>query len=233
MNPLWTDLAARGNVTLTDAQHAALNRYLDLLLEANQTMNLTRITDRAQAELLHVADAMTILPFLPKNLHRIADLGSGGGVPGIPLAILRVDTRVTLIESTKKKAAFLRTAVEQLQLTNVTVLDERVEEVGCGERRGTFNVVTARAVGSLAWLVEWAMPLLQKGGNLLAMKGERAAAEVEQSKRACQRLNAGEAVIEPAPLPGHEGHVIVRVPKMGRTPDFYPRQPSIAKGEPL
>src|SRR5215217_1951563 len=111
MNALWNDLTARAGVTLSDEQHALLSRYLDLLLAANATMNLTRITDRAAAEVQHVGDSLTLLPFLPKDAHRLADVGTGGGVPGIPLAIVRPDARVLLIESTKKKAAFLRSAV--------------------------------------------------------------------------------------------------------------------------
>ena len=112
MNDLWNQLAARANLALTPEQHAVLNRYLDLLLEANRTMNLTRITDRAAAELQHVGDALTVLPFLPPTPHRLADVGTGGGVPGVPLAIARPDARVVLIEATKKKAAFLQRCVD-------------------------------------------------------------------------------------------------------------------------
>src|SRR3954464_2135823 len=108
MNDLWNDLAARAGLTLSDEQHALLARYLDLLLDANQRMNLTRIADRAAAEIQHVGDALTVLPFLPKDAHKLIDVGSGGGVPGIPLAIVRPDARVTLLESTQKKARFLQ-----------------------------------------------------------------------------------------------------------------------------
>ena len=92
-------------------------------------MNLTRIVDRPTAEVQHIGDALTLLPFLPAAAHRLADVGTGGGVPGIPLAIVRPDVQVTLIESTKKKAAFLREAVAQLGLTNVTVDDRRLSGV--------------------------------------------------------------------------------------------------------
>src|SRR5690348_10110824 len=130
MHPLWSDLAARANVTLTEAQHAHLAKYLDLLLAANQRMNLTRITDRAAAELQHVGDALTVLPYLPPGEIRVVDVGSGGGVPGIPLAIARPDAIVMLVESTKKKAAFLKQAVLELGLTNVHVSEWRAEDVG-------------------------------------------------------------------------------------------------------
>src|SRR3954462_13041389 len=104
MNELWAQIAARADIALSPAQHALLARYLDLLLAANERMNLTRITERAAAEIQHVGDALTLLPYLPAGAFALADLGSGGGVPGIPLAIARPDARITLIESTRKKA---------------------------------------------------------------------------------------------------------------------------------
>jgi 16S rRNA (guanine527-N7)-methyltransferase len=233
MNPLWTDFASAAGLQLSDSQLAAFSRYLDLLDAANQTMNLTRITDRAQAELLHIADALTLLKFLPAGPHTLADLGSGGGVPGIPLAIARPDAKILLVESTRKKANFLRETAATLGLQNVEVSDQRAEDLGRSDRRGMFHIVTARAVALLPWLIEWAMPLLRKSGKLLAMKGERAGEELAASKRAIRLLHAGEPVVTPAPLPGSEGHVIIQIAKPGPTPDTYPRLASIAKGKHL
>jgi 16S rRNA (guanine527-N7)-methyltransferase len=235
MNTLWTTLSARANLTLTEDQHALLNKFLDLLIEANQTMNLTRITDREQAENLHIGDALSLLQYIPAGEIAVADIGSGGGVPGIPLAIARPDARVLLVESTKKKAAYLRQTVEALGLTNVRVSDERVEDVGHSGRRGSFDVVTARAVASLAWLVEWSMPLLRKGGVLLAQKGMRVIGELEECRRARKALHAGEPKVELANLgvPGADGFVIVVIPREGPTKDAYPRLPNVAKGNPL
>src|SRR5438874_1737958 len=107
MNPLWQQLADRASISLSQEQIDRLSRYLDLLLEANQQMNLTRIDTRAEAEVGHVGDSLTLLPFLPRASFSLADIGSGGGVPGIPLAIVHPDAQVLLIESTQKKAAFL------------------------------------------------------------------------------------------------------------------------------
>src|SRR5579863_5841477 len=119
MNALWNEIAARAGINLTSHQQELLNRYLDLLLSANQRMNLTRIVDRPSAELLHIADSLTLLAHLPRGPSRVADVGSGGGVPGIPLAIARPDVQIYLIESTRKKAVFLVNAARQLELTNV------------------------------------------------------------------------------------------------------------------
>jgi len=232
-NDLWTSLAARANVTLTDAQHAQLSRYLDLLFEANARMNLTRITDRAQAELQHVADALTLLPHLPPDAHRLADVGSGGGVPGIPLAIARPDATVMLIESTKKKAAFLKSAVESLGLTNVSVSEWRAEEVAHSNSRESFDIAVARAVATMGWLAEWCLPLVKKGGRMLAMKGPKVAEELPAAAKAIKLLGGGEPVVHPVELPGTEHRVIVEIPKLAKTDARYPRPATQAKGKPL
>ena len=233
MNELWRQLASAAGVTLTEAQHALLARYLDVLLDANRRMNLTRITDRAAAEVQHVGDALTVLPHLPAGEFRVADVGSGGGVPGIPLAIARPDARVMLVESTKKKAAFLKSAAAELGLANVSVSEWRAEDVGRSNSRETFDVAVARAVATLDWLAEWCLPLVKPGGKLLAMKGVRAAEEVAAAAKAIKLLNGGGAVVHPVELPGSEHRVIVEVPKLGRTNDRFPRPATQAKGKPL
>ncbi len=208
-----------------------LARYLDLLLLANERMNLTRITDRAAAELQHIADSLTLLPYLPKTTCKIADVGSGGGVPGIPLAIARPDAAITLIESTKKKAVFLRETAAALELKNVTVLDLRVEDVALGQWRESFDVAIARAVGSMIWLAEWCLPLVKKGGKVLAMKGEKAAEDLAGAKKTIRILGGGNTVTHPVILPGTDHRVILEIPKTGITDKRFPRPPSAAKGE--
>jgi len=233
VNPLWTDLARRGGVELSDAQHQKLARYLDLLLEANARMNLTRITERQAAELQHVGDSLTALPRLPVGEIRVADVGSGGGVPGIPLAIARPDATFLLIESTKKKANFLKQAIEALQLTNVSVSEWRAEDVGHSNNRETFDVALARAVATLSWLAEWCLPLVKKGGKMLAMKGPKVADELPEAKRTITVAGGGEAVVHPVDLPGTEHRVIVEISKIARADKRLPRPATQAKGKPL
>jgi 16S rRNA (guanine527-N7)-methyltransferase len=204
MNALWSQLAP-----LSDAQVRSLDAYLDLLLEANTVMNLTRITDRASAEVLHIADALTVIRHLPRRPHGLADVGSGGGVPGIPLAIARPDVSVTLIESTQKKAAFLERTVRELGLAHVQVRADRAEKlIDC---RGEFDIATARAVSDVVDLVQWCFPLLKPGGRLLAMKGAKAAEELAAAKKVLHRLGAGEPIVHRAALPGADNHVIVEI----------------------
>ncbi len=230
---LWTDLAGRANLALSGAQQAQLSQYLDLLFEANARMNLTRIADRAQAELHHVADALTILPHLPPGPHRLCDVGSGGGVPGIPLAIARPDATFMLIESTKKKAVFLKATVESLKLPNVSVSEWRAEDVGRSNSRETFDVAVARAVATTDWLAEWCLPLVRKGGAVLLMKGSKLSQELPAAARVIKLLGGGEPVIHRVDLPGTDHRVIVEIPKLGKTDARYPRPATAAKGKPL
>ncbi len=233
MNPLWNDLAARANVTLSADQHALFSKYLDLLTAANETMNLTRITDRAAAEVQHIGDSLTVLPFLPPGEHTLADVGTGGGVPGIPLAIARPDVRVTLIEATKKKAAFLQQAVTELGLTNVRIAAERAEEAATGGRRESFDIVVARAVATMEWLAEWCLPLARKGGKVLCLKGPKANDELPDARKAIKLGGGGKPVIHAVDLPGTENRIIVEIPKIDRSDKRLPRPASLAKGKSL
>ena len=233
VNELWNNLARRAEIELSEQQHAKLSRYLDLLLEANRRMNLTRISDRAAAELQHVGDAMTLVPLLPRGPLRIADVGSGGGVPGIPIAIARPDATVLLIESTRKKAAFLKDAIARLELTNASVSEWRAEDVGHSNNRENFDVVTARAVATMAWLAEWCLPLVKKGGKMLAMKGPKVADEMPEAKKSIKLAGGGEPVIHPVELPETEHRVIVEIAKIAKSDLRLPRPATSAKGKPL
>lgn len=233
MNPLWTTLAQRANLDLSPAQLEKLSRYLDLLFEANARMNLTRITDRAAAEIQHVADALTLLPHLPAGRIRIVDVGSGGGVPGIPLAIARPDATVLLVESTKKKAAFLKQTIQSLELPNASVSEWRAEEVGHSNNRETFDIAAARAVATLPWLAEWLLPLVKKGGKVLAMKGPKVAEEIPASRKPIKLAGGGEPILHPVDLPGTEHRLIVEIPKLARSDSRLPRPATQAKGKPL
>lgn len=231
---LWDEIAGRASVTLSAEQHAQLEKYLDLLLAGNERMNLTRITKRAAAEVQHVGDSLTLLPFLPAGAHRLADVGSGGGVPGIVLAIARPDASVVLIEATKKKTVFLREAPAELGLSNVTVIEQRAEDAGrLAELRETFDVAVARAVATMDWLAEWCLPLVKKGGKMLAMKGPKVQEELPVAAKAIRMLNGGEPVVHPVELPDTQGRVIVEIPKMGKTEARFPRGATVAKGKPL
>jgi len=230
---LWHELVKASGRELLPRQVEQLDRFIDLLRLANERMNLTRIVDREQAGMAHVADSLTLLPHIPAGTKRLADVGSGGGVPGLVLAAVLPETSVVLVEATQKKAVFLAETAKSLGLANVEVRPQRAEDVGRSELRDSCDVVTARAVGELVMLVEWCLPLVRKGGKLLAMKGGKAAEELAASGKAIHVLSGGEPRVHPAPLPGAEQHVIIEIPKLGTTDARYPRAASVAKGRAI
>jgi 16S rRNA (guanine527-N7)-methyltransferase len=196
-------------------------------------MNLTRIDTLAEAEVGHVGDSLTLLPFLPKTNFTLADVGSGGGVPGIPLAIVRPDAQVLLIESTQKKAAFLENTIRRIGLGNVRVSTHRAEDEARGPARESFDVIVARALAAMNILAEWCLPLVKVGGKLLAMKGGKISEELPAAARAIKLLGGSEATVRPAELPGAMYHVIVEIRKTHRTDKRYPRSTAQTKEKPL
>jgi 16S rRNA (guanine527-N7)-methyltransferase len=145
--------------------------YLDLLAKWNKTYNLTAVRDPLGMVSRHLLDSLAALPFIRGST--LADLGSGAGLPGIPLAIARPDLAVTLVESNGKKARFLREVARSLPLSNVAIAQARIQDV-----TGRFDCVTARALASLAEMLAWGGHLLAPGGRWLALKGRVDAAEI-------------------------------------------------------
>lgn len=223
-----------------------LERYLGLLLATNEKFNLTAVTDPQEVWTRHVLDSLTLLPMLasaepaegapagpagkgkpaePTPL-RVIDIGSGGGLPGIPLAITYPTARFTLVDATGKKATFLREAVKTLGLANVRVLCARAEVLGQDRKaphREHYDVAMARAVGPMATLAEYLVPLVRQGGVALAIKGQKAAEEMEAAAEALGLLGAVHVETVETPT----GRVVV-LEKTIRTPWLYPR----ANGEP-
>ena len=186
--------AARLGVDLTAGQRRALLAHLDLVDEWNTRFNLTAIRDREQQIAKHVLDSLTVRPWL--RGPRIADIGSGAGFPGIPLAIVEPERRFALIESTGKKCRFLETVRDSLGLANVDVIQARAEVY---KPEARYDTVVARAVGPLADIARFAGPLLAGGGRLLAMKGRHPGEEL------AARLNGWKVVaVHPLRVPGLE-----------------------------
>ncbi|HLT43803.1 MAG TPA: 16S rRNA (guanine(527)-N(7))-methyltransferase RsmG [Luteimonas sp.] len=148
--------------------------YLALLQRWNATYNLTAIRDPEQMVTLHLLDSLAIVPHVA-GISRLADLGTGAGLPGIPLAIARPELQVTLVESNGKKARFLREAVRQLGLANARVAESRAEAL---DEPGAYKAITARALATLAEIIAVGEHLVAPGGRLLAMKGQRPDAEL-------------------------------------------------------
>ncbi|NUO50097.1 MAG: 16S rRNA (guanine(527)-N(7))-methyltransferase RsmG [Polyangiaceae bacterium] len=156
----------------------------------NEQVNLTAITDPVEAWTRHGLDALSLVPLLadlPAGA-RVLDMGAGGGVPGIPLAIARPDLRFTLVDATAKKTAFLVAVAEALGLDNVTVINGRAEELASGELERAFDAVTARAVAKISGLLAWTAPFAKSRGRLLFIKGQRADQELADAAKALRRF---------------------------------------------
>lgn len=208
-----------------------LRRYLDLMLEKNRSLNLTAVRDPDTAWTRHILDSLTLAPFV-EGSRKLLDLGSGGGLPGIPLAIVRPDLEVTLLEATGKKARFLEEAIAELGLPNLCVVNARAEDTGRDpDYRGRFDVVTARALASLSSLVEMALPFLERRGRLLAMKGARLPEELPAAKTACRLV--GGKIIDVHELDPEAGACIVEIRKNSATPKKYPRHNGLPAKKPL
>ncbi|HET7931008.1 MAG TPA: 16S rRNA (guanine(527)-N(7))-methyltransferase RsmG [Rhodanobacteraceae bacterium] len=178
---------------LPPAAQAKLLAYLDLLVKWNGTYNLTAVRDPAEMVTRHLLDSLAVLPCL--HGATLADLGSGAGLPGIPIAIARPDLAVTLIESNGKKARFQREVVRTLPLPNVAVAQARVQDV-----QGRFDTVTARAFASLGDMLAWGGHLLDENARWLAMKGHADAAELAAVPAPFRVL-----AVHPLTVPGDPG----------------------------
>jgi 16S rRNA (guanine527-N7)-methyltransferase len=208
-----------------------LANYLDLLLETNKQFNLTGIKEPEEAWTKHILDSLSLIPTLVKEgVQHVVDVGSGGGLPGIPLAITLPDVTFTLVETTRKKALFLSDAVEQLGLDNVTVIAERAENLSTkdGGFRGIADAVIARAVGPLNVLLELTIPFAKIDGVVLAIKGERAPIEVEEARKALHVLKA-EVESSVRTTTG----TVLTIRKNEATPKKYPRLAGEPKRMPI
>lgn len=218
-------------IAFDDGDLDRFGAYLDALLEANTRFNLTAIRDPDEAWTRHILDALTLLPLVSTlaDGDRVADVGSGGGAPGIPLAIASPQLQFTLVESTGKKAAFLREVVVSLGLEHVAVVNDRAETVGrAPDRRDQHAAATARALGPLRTALELVMPLVRPGGIGLFVKGAKADEEIEASAKALRELRCDVVDVVQTPT----GRIVV-VEKTAPTPRTYPRRPGEPKREPL
>jgi len=227
---------ATADADLSDDQWQAIGDHVRLLLAWNSAINLSGIREPEAIARLQVVDSLTALPFLRRaGVDEFLDLGSGGGFPGLPLAVALPARRALLVESVGKKARFLATVVDATALRGrVAVAATRAETLAADpHHRGRWQAVVARAVTDTAELAELALPLLQVGGYLVAWKRQPVNDELAAADRAIHQLRGRLIRLEPVAAPGLEDHVLVVVEKVAETPAEFPRDPAARRRRPL
>lgn len=228
------EAAQKVGVNLDDTALQRFDMYAEMLVETNKTLNLTAITEPDEIVNKHFADCLSLLNEVefPKNAS-VADIGTGAGFPGVVILIARPDLKMTLMDSTKKRLVFVQSVIDELGL-NANVVHIRAEEAGRNKAfREKFDFATARAVANMNVLSEYCIPLLKQGGVFAAMKGAKAAQELDSAKGAIKLLggkpvSAKEFVVEDC-----GERTIIQVKKISQTPIKYPRVSAQIAKKPL
>lgn len=223
--------AAGPTSSVSEAQDLLLQQYLALVTQWSTRLRLTGARSPGERARVLVRETLLVLPCFPIR-GMVIDLGSGAGVPGIPLAVVRPEAHVVLVDASRNKAGFLQVVVRELALENAEVVHGRAEVLGHDPRhRERYDAVTARALAPLRVLVEYALPLLKVGGIGVFPKGRSAEQEVTAASRSL-RLLGGEAEVRMVASAEQESPVIV-VRKVTSTPPAYPRRPGVPSRHPL
>lgn len=223
-------------ISLSDHQLDAFERFTNLLLEWNAKFNLTRITDPGEIAVKHYLDSLSMLKFveIPAGA-RVIDVGTGAGLPGLPLKIVRPDLEMTLLDSVRKKLAFLQVVVDELELPKLELVHGRAEDVGrMPAYREQYDFSISRAVARLNVLAELCMPFCKMDGFFVAYKGPDVKEEVQEAERAISLLGGRLEAVHEFVLPSSDMcRSLVVVKKMRRTSPKYPRKPGTPERNPL
>lgn len=226
---------ASGFAPLNEKQQEQLNMYANLLVEWNEKMNLTAITEPQEVVFKHFLDCLQFFSSVsvPENA-KIIDVGTGAGFPGLVLKIARPDIELTLLDSLNKRITFLNEVIEKLELRGVTTIHARAEEgARKNELREGFDIAAARAVAPLNVLSEYCLPYVKVGGEFVAMKGPAAESEVENAKKAISLLGGGEPTIYNKNVECVGERNIIIIKKISQTPPKYPRNSAKISKQPL
>ena len=223
-------------IGLSEAQLDAIGDHVRLLMAWNEAINLSGIRESEMIARHHVLDSLTAVPLLRRaGIDEFVDIGSGGGYPGLPLAVALPARRAILVDSIAKKARFLTVAVEAAGVADrVAVFAGRAETLAADPaHRGRWGAVVARAVADLTDLAEVALPLLRPGGLLVAWKRRPVDEEVARAARAVRQMGGRVAGLETVTVPGLEDHLLAVIEKVAETPREFPRDPAARRRRPL
>lgn len=219
---------------LNDRQKEQFSKYMELLLDWNEKINLTAITEKDQIVLKHFIDSLTISDLID-NDSKVIDVGTGAGFPGIPLKIYNETLRITLVDSLNKRVNFLNEVIKELDLKNISAEHARAEEFArLNNQRECYDYAVSRAVANLSTLVEYLLPFVRVGGKCICMKGPNIEEELNNSKNALKLLGGEIEEVKGLVLPDSEmERKIVIIKKIGKTDKTYPRKAGMPSKKPL
>lgn len=221
------------DIILSDLQLNQLETYFHMLVEWNEKMNLTNITEKEDVYLKHFFDSITLAFYHKLNNQRICDIGAGAGFPSIPLKIVFPNLKVTIVDSLNKRITFLNALFDALGLDGVEAVSARAEEY-CEQHRESFDIVTARAVARFEILDELCLPLVKVGGYFIALKGASGQEEFDIAKSGIQKLGGSLESMHAFTLPNHDDQRMnFYIKKIKQTPNKYPRAFAKIKKSPL
>ncbi|HJG39870.1 16S rRNA (guanine(527)-N(7))-methyltransferase RsmG [Staphylococcus saprophyticus] len=236
MSVAWlTQQLSTHGIELSNKQQQQFQTYYQMLVEWNEKMNLTSITEEHEVYLKHFYDsiATSFYTDLTKELT-ICDVGAGAGFPSIPLKIIFPNLKVTIVDSLNKRIHFLNQLAEALELDNVSFVHDRAETYGKGDYRASYDIVTARAVARLSVLSELCLPLVKKGGHFIALKSSKGEEELEEARFGIGVLGGKvlDTISYELPEDAGERQMII-IDKRSQTPKKYPRKPGTPNKSPL
>ena len=227
--------AALSGIELSSNQIDSLEKYYKLLIEWNEKMNLTALTEPHDVALKHFCDSILLLKYadIPQN-SRLIDVGTGAGFPSVPIKIVRPDIRLCLLDSLNKRLVFLQEVVDKLGLQDVTIVHSRAED-GAKKAvlREKFDFATSRAVAQLNVLSEYCLPYVKVGGAFLSMKGKYSEEEIANAKSAIKLLGGKTEKVDTYNLADGSERTIINVKKVTTTDKRYPRTSAKIKSKPL
>ena len=217
----YEDLQKYAN--LSDEQLEKFKNYYKLLIEWNEKINLTAITDEEEVITKHFADSLTLLNYIPTD-SKVIDIGTGAGFPGIPLKIVKDSLEITLLDSLNKRIVFLEEVIKELKLNNIKAIHGRAEELAHDKNhREKYDIAVCRAVAKLNVLAEYMLPYLRIGGSFICMKGPNIDEEIENSRKAINILGGKIEKIENFELDGNQRNIII-IKKEKNCPNNFPRK---------